>query len=202
MNSEVVLIKIKNHINEEIKLRNENINKYLAKTKFFNKNNQQNQPNLNSQKIKFNITSYDDSNLFRYLSNKYSNNHMINILENDFSLEKEKRFNDLNLIINFMRYIFARYHNKIGGQLFEDEWIMYSGNKSQTKYELNKNELIFDNSINLVYRKDINTINYIRKLQDLFQEVTKESKYKVSLKMIEDEKHHIIIVAFMVKERK
>ncbi len=101
-----------------------------------------------------------------------------------------------------MRYIFARYHNKIGGQLFEDEWVMYSGNKSQTKYELNKNEVIFDNSINLVYRKDINTINYIRKLQDLFQEVTKESKYKVSLKMIEDEKHHIIIVAFMVKERK
>jgi hypothetical protein len=202
MDTGVELIEIKNNIDNEIKLREDNLNKYIVKTKFYNLINQIKEEN--KQKISVNITSYDDSNILRYLSNRYpsSTNYVVNILENDFNLEFNKSLKDYKSIINFMRYIFARYHNKIGGNLFEDDWVMYKYEKNQTKYELNKNEIIFDNSINTVYRKDINTINYIKRLQDLFQKVTKDSNYKISLKMIEDEKHNIIVVAFMLKPRK
>lgn len=195
---ELELCEIKNKLDNEIKIREDNINKYIAKSKFFN--------NLtNSTKTKINyklVNSNDDSNLSRFLCNKLMSNYNLTILENDFKYENEKHINNLGSIVNFMKYIFARYHNKIGGQYFEDDWIMYSGNSKQSKYELKDNEYIFDNSINLIYRKDSSTINYIKKLHDLFQEVTKDSKYKVSLKMMEDEKHNIIMVIFMVKERK
>lgn len=195
---ELELSEIKNKVDNEIKIREDNINKYIAKNKFFN--------NLStSTKAKLNyklVTNNDDSNLSRFLCNKFSANYNLTILENDFKYESEKQYNNLKSIISFMKYIFARYHNKIGGQLFEDDWILYSNNSKQTKYELKENEYIFDNSINLIYRKDANTINYIKKLHDLFQEVTKESKFKVSLKMMEDEHHNIIMVIFMLKERK
>lgn len=56
--------------------------------------------------------------------------------------------------------LFNRYQSKAGGFLIEDtEWIVYDN--TTTKYEINENELLFENTINICDVDNDETIMYL-----------------------------------------
>jgi hypothetical protein len=86
-------------------------------------------------------------------------------------------------IIKEMNYILKRYQYIAGGYKLEDEWTFY--NFENNKYELYKNEIIFENSISQYYKEnDEEHLIFINKIVEKFRKIS--DKTKVNFKYIKD----------------
>jgi hypothetical protein len=140
------------------------------------------------------------TNLAKYVYDNYDNmdefemkmivlkcldmNHIRSLLLN-FELEhyEEKSFNSLSLeqFEEKALKILKRYHWKAGGFLLEDvEWMVHKSNSQ--KYDIKKNELLFENTVDVSDMNDDMTIRYLNSLQKRLKSLSKNIEIELKQK--------------------
>jgi hypothetical protein len=119
-------------------------------------------------------------------------------LEN-YEEEELKKYMSLDEFKKKALYIFTRYQCKAGGFLMEDsEWIIHD--KTTTNYDVKENELLFENTINIidVNNNEIDTYLFyiIKRLTSLSENIDVELRQQVKNKTV----HLLIWVTDMTKE--
>lgn len=111
----------------------------------------------------------------------------------------EKKINNFNQLIKTIEKLLKRYHNMAGGFLLEDnQWNLHL--EGSYKYNLKKNEAIFDNSIKDDNTNSEETYNYIKQLVSLFSQLT--DKYIVRFKYLPDRQEKIHWTVIKISQKK
>lgn len=101
--------------------------------------------------------------------------------------EHINKITDFNGCITFMENTFKRYPPMIANaQLEDDEWTFHdNSNKQVLKYPLMPNEVIYENSVKSVHKMDLNTKNYLLKMNKYFNNYIDRNKFKIILRIID-----------------
>lgn len=117
----------------------------------------------------FNKLSKEEKNRFliKCLSEEEVNNLLLKFELENYSPNKS----DINSFEEFIKIAsksLNRYQSKAGGFLIEDnEWIIHRNNSKD--YEIENNQVVFENSVSIENVKDYDTINYLKKILSLLK---------------------------------
>lgn len=110
----------------------------------------------------------------------------------------EEKTDDFNLLTQKITKIINRYQWKAGGFLYEDnEWTLYT--KNNTKYELRDGEIIFDNSLKLLHKNDLETYKFTRQIINIIKQLS--DKFEVKMKSIVDYDYEMCWMIIMIKKK-
>lgn len=123
------------------------------------------------------------------------------------TLDPPKVTNWNDFVSSATKYL-EKYKNA-GGNLLEDSsWVMHSNSiyadKSTRvcdvdKYDLYKNEIVFDNSVELRYQHCVKTLKYVKNMVALLSKLT--DKVKVTYKYVPDEKYKICWIIIKCRDK-
>jgi len=145
-----------------------------------------------------NMTYDEKINTYNKITNQFKlDSELLKFEMTHYRIKPEDKTDDFNLFIEKAESILNRYTWKAGGFLYEDnEWTRYDKNK--IKYELYDNEVIFDNSLKLKLKNDIETYKFTKQLINIIKQVS--DKYSVKLKTIKDYDFDTCWVIIMIKK--
>lgn len=90
----------------------------------------------------------------------------------------EKKHMTLDQFKNKAQLIFNRYQNKAGGFLLEDiDWVVYD--HTATKYDINGNELLFENAVDVTDDDDTDTDLYLKNIVEMLQSLTSNIEIEI-----------------------
>lgn len=139
--------------------------------------------------------SFDEKiNLLKnIISEDKLNEHLLEFELHNF--QNKIKYNNLNSLVPRVKYLLERYHPVSGNLLEDEEWNIHTYNSK--KYELGKNEIIFDNSIKIDHSNDEKTMNYIKTMTNLFSSLT--DQFTVRYKYIDDKDEDICWIIIKIK---
>ena len=92
-----------------------------------------------------------------------------------------KNFDTLDNVIKYISNLLHRYHHRAGGFLLEDDtWTVHKS--LSKKYNINSNQVYFENSVPKEYVHDNDTIEYIRDIYNMLNNINENLKVKYELK--------------------
>jgi len=95
--------------------------------------------------------------------------------------------------------ILKRYQSKAGGFLIEDdEWTLH--NHKSKKYPLKKNEILFENTLVNIYKNDLETNIFLKRIINLLQNLA--SNFSVCLKFNKSHRDKIYWIIIKCKKLK
>ena len=141
-----------------------------------------------------NLNNLTKSEIIIYLNKLLSFNEvkeqlLLKLLQNHiFSKVTINSIDDLKNVCNKVLKI---YNPKIINTSLEDEeWLIY--NNTSTKYELFKDEILFENTIPIVDTHDINMINYLEHICTILRNLS--SNVDIKYRVLESRKNKIGII--------
>lgn len=122
-----------------------------------------------------NCDKMDNENIKNYVVKCLSKEECANIVY-DYILTnymaKSKKYNNIKEFTNDVLYYLNNYQTKMINVMLEDEeWIVY--NHESTEYNLDKNQVLFENTIDRQDTNDRITMDYINKLVNFLNNLSK-----------------------------
>lgn len=201
MNEDLLLFVNQYNQEQDMKLFNQ-----YHKLEYNNKSKKKNNLNIKNKGIlaKYlyeNLDKMDDTEIKNTIIKCLSNDQIKSLLLN-FELEnyKEKTQKEISLedFLKKALSIIKRYHWKAGGFFFEDdEWVVHKSNSS--KYEIKENELILENTINLIDLSDSLTESYLKNLENRLESIAEN--IEINLKSRSSNKSKIIYVLICATDK-
>jgi hypothetical protein len=106
------------------------------------------------------------------------------------------QINDINKLSVILIDFFNKFKNTYGSSKLDDsEWSLYTCDSD--KYELDKDTLIFDNSICPIHQYDSDTFNYVSSLVNYIRKLS--DNIKADFKYIMDNDNYIINIIIICK---
>ena len=144
--------------------------------------------------IKNNFTTMDEIELRKMALTCLSVNECKKIvLNHELTYYESNPTNNMTLdaFIKHAYYILNRYQSKAGGFLMEDiEWTLFTNDT--TKYDVHENEILFENTISLCDFEDMETMEFLHKLEKRLGYVAKN--IKINLRSHIDEKNKLVYI--------
>lgn len=120
-------------------------------------------------------------------------NEMLSLEMSNFNYSK---FNLKNDFKNLALYLLNKYNYTIK-DITEDNWVLYTKNKVQNKYELKDNEFIIDNSILIKNKSQKQLIYFLKNLYIILKNLGKQYEYNVHTKFYDDDYHQVCWLIFI-----
>ncbi len=162
----------------------------------FNLLKNQKEPEISNIILNPNTNYLNDNSVLSFFSSQLrSNKNNLNLM-----LKKELEeydYNNYKLENNNLKsieYLFNRYNSLISN-ITEDKWVLYQSN--QTKYELQNDEFVIDNSVLIKDKNNSELIYYLKKVIKISKILAKQSGYNVFTKFYDDEYHELCWLIFV-----
>lgn len=139
---------------------------------------------------------YNDDYLLKFNLNRInSTTNLLLLLKQELENEIPKNINSLSELKKYINNLFNKY-NKLINHITEDKWTLYN-QFNQTKYELNINEFVIDNSISLINKNDENLIFFLNHVLRIAELASSTINYKVHTRFYDDDTHEICWLIFV-----
>lgn len=195
----IVLIIMENQIKEiihEINVRHREINDYFDKVNNLyitpKTHNDEHFQKLSEVLFKNNI----NLNITDLLSHEQIELEKNKLVFNHYTPSEKDKTNDISEFLVFVNDFFNQYHPYFGKYFEDHEWTFHD--KSSTKYQLNDDEFIFDNSINIYYKHQEENTNYLNNMKRIFKAKAGDN-IKVKINYFEDSDNELIWTSVVVK---
>jgi len=188
MNSELVEKRLNTKYNE-LKNYEKKFNLIKNTNDFQQKNDYVFDPNINY----LNNEHIVDFGLNKNKNLKKNVNEMLTLELSNFNYSKFSPKNDFK---SLSLYLLNKYNHTIK-DITEDNWVLYTKNKVQNKYELKDNEFIIDNSILIKNKSQKQLIYFLKNLYIILKNLGKQYEYNVHTKFYDDDYHQVCWLIFI-----